>query len=88
MDTRNFNYHHFDLKSHRPNVLKRVVEPSLLDTYCYAALAILKHRPRETSVIETYLEMCESSFTNVWRNEKKADILVASIPKIAMSRLV
>ena len=68
--TGNFNYHHFDLKSHRPNVLKRVVEPSLLDTYCYAALAILKHRPRETSVIETYLEMCESSFTNARHHGK------------------
>ena len=56
----NFNYHHFDLKSHRPNVLKLVVEPS-----------ILKHRPRETSVIESYLDMCESSFINDCRKAKK-----------------
>ena len=44
----------FDLKSHRPNVLKSVVEPSTLSTYHYAALAILTHKPSETSFMETY----------------------------------
>ena len=47
----------FDLKSHGPNVLKSVVEPSLLDTNYYAALAILTRRPWETSVMETYPAM-------------------------------
>ena len=60
-----------DLKNHRPNVLKSVVEPSLLDTYYYAALALLPHRPSETSFMVTYPAMFNQVLQIVIRVREK-----------------